>query len=226
MQLPQHHRSAGLVLPRLGQLDTIANIKDGLALLKKRLCENDDEADNFHPDWIVIPTNAVLKRAINSSISFECAFVDLVISMYAPLCLEAGVNIVCEMDSLRELNFDLRMLFYRLQASKINRAFKDKYEVEFSLNGVAEDYKACRMEGMGRLQACGNLHLGFCGEYEGRECSSWSFDSTKSMIDVATYNPKLVLDKPKFISVHSVKHEEDDGVSATTEPTMWQEEQM
>jgi hypothetical protein len=224
MQITGHHGSAGLDLLCVGQLGSIADIRDGLALLKRHLCENDGEADNFHPDWIVVPTKATLKRAINSSTSFECAFVDLVISMYAPLCLEAGVNIVCEMETLRELNFDLRLLFYRLQASKINRAYKDKYDVEFSQSDVAEDYKARRMEGMGRLQVCGNLHLGFCGEYEGRECSSWSFDSTKSMIDIATRDPNLVyLDKPKCISVDNVKHEEDDGVSAMTERTTWQE---
>lgn len=177
-------------------------VKERLICTKEHLCNNKDEADNFHPNWITIPSDVMLKRAICLNNSAESAFVDLLVGMCAPLCLAVGVNLIDEMCAFKKLNYDLRMLFCHLQAKKINAAFKDKYGVEFSTVNVAEDYRACRLEGVGREQLCCNLHLGYFGEYEGCECDYWSLE-TNSMIDVGVDDPPGICTEDRQVNAVS-----------------------
>lgn len=148
---------------------------------KKHLCENEDEVDNFHPNWFTLPNDCLISHEIQNHASNKATYMTLLRSMYEPLCSHVGIDTSDVTKTLAESENDLRTVFYRLEAEKLVSAFHDKYGVSFSVEDVAKEYRDARTEGLGRLEVLGNMYLGYFGDYEAAGDDDWSLDDASMM---------------------------------------------
>ena len=158
--------------------DIVAEIRIKLIQMKKHLCDNKDEVDNFHPSWFCIPSDDTIKEIYIGSVSAERAYLKLLLDMYTPLLLELGIE--NDPPTLHFFRYDLRMFVYSHQALKLDMAFDEKYNIScISCNGdndVMHMYHSARMKGHGRLDTLGKMHLSCFGDFEVAGADDWDLE--------------------------------------------------
>ena len=76
-------------------------------------------------------------------------------------------------------------MIYYLEATKLVDAFHEKYNVLLGVEDTLDEYRASRMEGYGRLDTLGKMHLCAFGEFEAAGSDDWDIDDF-SMMDMCT----------------------------------------
>ena len=164
----------------------VAIFRDKLVLVKKHLCENGDEADNFHRDHFTIPSNDAIKEALLRNPNVETVFTDILHEMFETLLLRLGITPKTNINQLlSSCKNDMRSMIYYLEATKLVDAFHEKYNVLLDVEDTLDEYRASRMEGYGRLDTLGKMHLCAFGEFEAAGSDDWDIDDF-SMMDMCT----------------------------------------
>ena len=167
----------------------LAFVRAKLVSVKKHLCENEDEVDNFHPNLFTIPSNDAIKEALLRNLNVEIACADILHEMYESLLLGLGINSKINIKQLHlSCNNDMRSVIYYLEATKLAIAFHEKYNILLCVGDISDAYRASRMEGFGRLDTLGKMHLCAFGEFEGAGSDEWDIDEV-SMMDMFTNAP-------------------------------------
>ena len=159
-------------------------VRSKLELMKNHLCKSENEVDKFHPDWFTIPSDDAIKRKLLCNSNVEAAYEDILYEMYEPLLLGLRIKPNVNMkELLSSCKNDMRSLMYYLQATKLANAFNEKYNLSPCAGDIMEEYRESRMEGYGRLDTLGKIHLSCFGEYECAGSDDWDVDDA-SMVDI------------------------------------------